>query len=119
MISNNRLEWAVAYFATVSLGAQIIPMYEAQKESDWQYIIKDSEAKIILAATEKVYAQTESYINTVAEISFYYLRVLRLEMFKQSYALIRVKTTCIVTSGKCSFKLLPHFQKMDENDHTL
>lgn len=68
LISNNRLEWAVAYFATISLGAQIIPMYEAQKESDWQYIIKDSEAKMILAASEKVYAQTESYINTVCRV---------------------------------------------------
>jgi long-chain acyl-CoA synthetase len=66
LISNNRLEWAVAYFATVSLGAQIVPMYEAQKESDWQYIIKDSEAKIILAATDKIYGLTESYINTVS-----------------------------------------------------
>lgn len=66
LISNNRLEWAIAYFATVSLGAQIVPMYEAQKESDWQYIIKDSEAKIILAATDKIYGLTESYINTVS-----------------------------------------------------
>jgi long-chain acyl-CoA synthetase len=65
LISNNRLEWAVAYFATVGLGAQIVPMYEAQKESDWQYIIKDSEAKVILAASDKIYAQIEPYMNTV------------------------------------------------------
>ena len=37
MISNNRVEWAVAYFATLGMGAQIVPMYEAQAEKDWRY----------------------------------------------------------------------------------
>ena len=70
LISNNRLEWAVSYFAINGLGAQIIPMYEAQKEEDWKYIIKDSEAKLILVATDKIYGQVESYINTVTIITF-------------------------------------------------
>ena len=26
LISNNRVEWAIVYFATVSLGAQVVPM---------------------------------------------------------------------------------------------
>lgn len=30
MISDNRVEWAVIYFAANSLGAQIIPMYQVQ-----------------------------------------------------------------------------------------
>jgi long-chain acyl-CoA synthetase len=30
MISDNRVEWAVTYFAANSLGAQIIPMYQVQ-----------------------------------------------------------------------------------------
>lgn len=59
------MEWAVAYYAANSLGAQIVPMYEAQTEKDWQYILQDSEAKIILAATEKVYKNAEKYAFNV------------------------------------------------------
>lgn len=40
-------------------------MYEAQSEKDWLYIIKDSEAKLILAATESVYKKTSEYANNV------------------------------------------------------
>ena len=35
LISNNRVEWAVAKYAVNSLGAQLVPMYEAQAEKDW------------------------------------------------------------------------------------
>lgn len=41
VISNNRVEWAVAFYATVSVGAALVPMYEAQMEKDWRYIITD------------------------------------------------------------------------------
>lgn len=30
VISDNRVEWAVTFFAANSLGAQIIPMYQVQ-----------------------------------------------------------------------------------------
>lgn len=30
LISDNRVEWAVTYFAANSLGAQLIPMYQVQ-----------------------------------------------------------------------------------------
>ena len=33
MISDNRVEWAVTFFAANSLGAQIIPMYQVQVTS--------------------------------------------------------------------------------------
>jgi len=68
MISNNRLEWAIAYYAANTLGAQIVPMYEAQSEKDWKYIIQDSEAKIILVATEKLYDKTYELIDTFANV---------------------------------------------------
>ena len=35
MISNNRVEWAVCKYAVNGLGAQLVPMYEAQAEKDW------------------------------------------------------------------------------------
>lgn len=68
MISNNRLEWAVAYYATNSLGAQIVPMYEAQAEKDWRYIINDSEAKLVIVASEKIYEKTKDLPNNFANV---------------------------------------------------
>jgi len=40
-ISDNRVEWAVGAYATYSLGAAWVPMYEAQTQKDWIYILRD------------------------------------------------------------------------------
>jgi hypothetical protein len=40
-------------------------MYEAQAEKDWKYIIADSEARMVLVASEKIYAKTQEYMNKV------------------------------------------------------
>lgn len=68
LISNNRVEWAVAAGAVHSLGGQLIPMYEAQTEKDWKYIINDSDAKIVLVANEKLYHQTQNYPGTIGKV---------------------------------------------------
>lgn len=68
LISDNRVEWAVTFFAANSLGAQIIPMYQVQAEKDWKYIVTDSEAKLIITATEAIYEKTKSYINAVGNV---------------------------------------------------
>jgi long-subunit acyl-CoA synthetase (AMP-forming) len=57
LISNNRVEWAVAFYAVAGLGGSVVPMYEAQMEKDWRYIVQDSGAKLILAANEAIYQQ--------------------------------------------------------------
>eukprot|EP00602_Paraphysomonas_sp_CaronLab_P006947 CAMPEP_0185024962 /NCGR_PEP_ID=MMETSP1103-20130426/8109_1 /TAXON_ID=36769 /ORGANISM="Paraphysomonas bandaiensis, Strain Caron Lab Isolate" /LENGTH=588 /DNA_ID=CAMNT_0027558063 /DNA_START=257 /DNA_END=2023 /DNA_ORIENTATION=+ len=68
LISNNRVEWATAVYAANSLGAQLVPMYEAQAEKDWKYIIQDSESKMVLVATEQIYEKTESYVNKFGHV---------------------------------------------------
>ena len=40
-------------------------MYEAQLEKDWRYIVIDSEAKMIIAASDKIYDVVEEYIGKV------------------------------------------------------
>ena len=51
VISNNRLEWAVGCYATYGRGACYVPMYEAQLDRDWQYILEDSGAKLCLVSS--------------------------------------------------------------------
>ena len=40
-------------------------MYVAQLEKDWRYIVIDSEAKMIIAASDKIYDVVEEYIGKV------------------------------------------------------
>jgi long-chain acyl-CoA synthetase len=61
IISNNRVEWAVAAYATYGIGAKFCPMYEAQLAKDWRYIIGDSGAKILLTANHEIYEETQPF----------------------------------------------------------
>jgi long-chain acyl-CoA synthetase len=60
VISNNRLEWAVGAHAVYSLGAAYVPMYEAQLDKEWQYILADSEAKACLVANSGIKKRVEA-----------------------------------------------------------
>lgn len=68
IISNNRVEWVVAWFAITSIGAQIVPMYEAQSEKDWRFIVNDSDSKLIIAATDSIYQTVKGYIGNVGNV---------------------------------------------------
>ena len=53
-ILNNRPEWAVGAYATYGLAASWVPMYEAQKDADWQFILHDCRAKVVVVANEAI-----------------------------------------------------------------
>lgn len=55
VISNNRVEWAAGCYATLGRGAAYVPMYEAQLDKEWAFILNDCGAKVCLAATDNIY----------------------------------------------------------------
>jgi long-chain acyl-CoA synthetase len=55
IISANRVEWAVAAYATYGLGATFVPMYEHQLAADWEYILRDSGATQLIVSTRSIY----------------------------------------------------------------
>jgi long-chain acyl-CoA synthetase len=55
VISDNRVEWAVAAYASYGLGASYVPMYEAQTAQEWAYILRDCGAKLLLTSTTAIY----------------------------------------------------------------
>jgi long-chain acyl-CoA synthetase len=61
IISNNRLEWAVTAYAVYGLGAVIVPMYEAQNDKDWEYIIRDSELRVLFVANATILEKVKSF----------------------------------------------------------
>jgi long-chain acyl-CoA synthetase len=54
MITNNRAEWAIAAYATYGRKAAFVPMYESQHTDEWQYILNDCGAKVVICANEKI-----------------------------------------------------------------
>ena len=65
VIANNRVEWAVGAYATYSLAAKYCPMYEAQLAKDWEYILSDSGAKVVLVANQKIYDQVKPFVDSI------------------------------------------------------
>ena len=43
----------------------LITRYEAQLEKEWQFIINDSGAKMLLVGPDSIYLKTKSYIGQV------------------------------------------------------
>jgi long-chain acyl-CoA synthetase len=54
IIADNRVEWAVACYATYGLGASFVPMYQAQLAKEWLFIIEDCAAKAAIGATNAI-----------------------------------------------------------------
>jgi long-chain acyl-CoA synthetase len=57
VISNNRPEWAIGAYATYTLGAAYVPMYESQHDTEWAYILNDCGAQICFVPNEKLKAR--------------------------------------------------------------
>lgn len=71
IVSDNRVEWAVLAFATFGLGAAYVPMYEAQKPDEWEFILADSGAKVVVGASNVIaeqLAQIESSLSTLEHV---------------------------------------------------
>lgn len=65
IVSNNRVEWAVAAYAVYGLGAAFVPMYEAQNPKEWEFIAKDCDAKVLIAATEEIVSKTRPLLDAL------------------------------------------------------
>ncbi len=68
MIANNRVEWAVAAYATYGRGAQFVPMYEAQLPKDWEYILNDSNAVVLIVSSPEIYEKTKGFAGKVGSL---------------------------------------------------
>lgn len=65
VIADNRVEWAVAAYATYGRGAHYVPMYESQLPKDWKYIVEDSGSKVLLVAKDAIYEKTKSFLDEI------------------------------------------------------
>ncbi len=68
VISNNRSEWAIGAYATYSLGAAYVPMYEAQHDKEWAYILRDCGAVACFVANDKIASRLEAVRGEIPEL---------------------------------------------------
>ncbi|PIE05407.1 MAG: long-chain fatty acid--CoA ligase, partial [Sorangium cellulosum] len=68
IISNNCIQWAIASFATVGLGAHFVPMYESQLPKEWEFILRDCEAEVLIVATEAIYQKTKLWVDELPSL---------------------------------------------------
>lgn len=67
-ISNNRVEWAVAAYATLGLEAIFVPMYLDQQTKDWQFIINDCTAKIVFTGQQETYHKIQGIKDNLSSV---------------------------------------------------
>ncbi len=65
IIADNRPEWAISAYGCFRVGSAIVPMYEAQSEKEWEYIVKESEAKILIVANRKILDRCLRFLTDV------------------------------------------------------
>ena len=65
IIAANRVEWAITAYAAYGLGARLCPMYESQLPKDWEYIIQDSGAKVLITSTYAIFEQTRDWSHKI------------------------------------------------------
>jgi long-chain acyl-CoA synthetase len=59
IVANNSVEWAIAAYGTYGRSAAFVPMYESQPADEWEFILRDSGAKVAIGGARAVHEQLE------------------------------------------------------------
>jgi long-chain acyl-CoA synthetase len=68
VIANNRVEWAVAHFATLGLGGRFVPMYEIELPHVWEYIIRDSGMKALFVSQQEILDKVKDFLARIPSL---------------------------------------------------
>ncbi len=68
IIGKNSLPWLVGAYASYGLGAKWVPMYEAELESVWRYIVQDAAIKVLFVASEEVYEKVSGWQQKISTL---------------------------------------------------
>jgi len=68
LLSENRPEWAFTDLAILSLGAVVVPIYPTSSPKDVEYIIHNSECKILFLSTEAQFERLQSTVINLTNI---------------------------------------------------
>ncbi len=72
IISTNRPEWNFADFGASQLGCVTVPMYPTISETDYKYILNNSEAKVVFVESLDIYQKIAAVKNEVPSLQYIY-----------------------------------------------
>jgi len=74
LISTNRVEWALIDYAVLALGAALVPIYPTLLKDQIQYILNDSEAKIVISENDDQVEKVKQIRDNLDEAKhFFYI----------------------------------------------
>ncbi|MCP4346142.1 MAG: AMP-binding protein, partial [Desulfobacterales bacterium] len=65
IIANNRVEWAVSCYAAYSLAGRYVPMYEAELEKTWRYIVEDAEVRVLFVSKPEILDKVKNWPDEI------------------------------------------------------
>jgi long-chain acyl-CoA synthetase len=65
LIADNRVEWAVVAFASYGRRARLVPMYLAELEATWRYIVEDSGVRLLFVATATLAERLAPWVDEI------------------------------------------------------
>ena len=65
IISDNSPEWAVTCYASMGLGAAFVPMYTSQTTEEWEFKVRNSDAKILFVANQDIYEKVRHFPDII------------------------------------------------------
>lgn len=68
LLSENRPEWVYADLAILSVGAVVVPLYPTSSPKEAEYIIGNSESKVLFLSTDIQFQRLKSILTSVEKI---------------------------------------------------
>lgn len=68
ILSENRPEWAISDYAILSLGAITVPVYPSLTPVQIDYILRNSESKILIISTDELYERVSEIVKNIPMI---------------------------------------------------
>ncbi len=69
IIANNCVEWAAVCYATYSLAGRYVPMYEAELEKIWRYIVEDAAVRVLFVSKPEILAKVKNWPDEIETLN--------------------------------------------------
>lgn len=69
IIANNRVAWATVCYATYSLAGRYVPMYEAELEKTWRYIVEDAAVRVLFVSKPEILAKVKNWPDEIETLT--------------------------------------------------
>ncbi len=75
ILSNTRPEWSYYDFAALSAGATVVPIYQTNSPEECQYVLEDSDAKVVIVEDEAQLEKVRAVRDTLPKLEHVILMV--------------------------------------------